>query len=101
MPNIIATYHGGIHAGIEAALCDNGNLYVRFQDRDPRYGWKYGRWMFSGNIGNKKPLTIECGFSTLRDDGTPHKYRLPENAPLSKWVVSPDCCDIERPSYYD
>lgn len=99
MQKIRSSYHGGIHSGIQLAIADEtGTVYIRMQDKT-QWGWQYGPWHVCGNFDQLNPLTVECGFSTLRRDATPARYRLPINARVSRLQLTIEKdCDQEHES---
>lgn len=65
MPKAIATYAGGIHGLVHAAIRADGALFKRYQERT-RYGYKWPAWKFIETIDPKNiPATISSGFSDL------------------------------------
>jgi hypothetical protein len=97
-----AIYCGGIQSLIEAAITQEGIVYIRFQGHDSRYGYVWGKWMIAGNIGSDFiPYTIQCGFSVLRKRAGISKWRLPMNANISKCRVTKEDCDCEEAKYVD
>jgi hypothetical protein len=82
--NPIAAWQGGIHYLAEAAAAPDGRIWMRTQERDPRYGYRWGKWRAVSKADPAElPETIPCGFSDLRRiNNGPYrpkweKWRLP------------------------
>ena len=76
----IKKYTGGIHFLIQAAVSEDGVLFVRHQSKN-RYGYVWSKWARKGEIDiNNIPRTITCGFSTLYAPSTYNDFsvRLPK-----------------------
>lgn len=66
MAKAIKTYCGGINYRAQAAVRDDGALFMRLQDKTP-YGYRWTAWQQRGAVDiNALPETIPCGFSDLR-----------------------------------
>jgi len=96
----IATYEGGMQSLIEVAIAENNVIYIRFQERT-QYGYQFGKWMITGNSEGKIPLTIEVGFSVVRKNSEPRKFRLPENTYQSKLQITEKDFDLVHEYYSD
>jgi len=48
MAKAIALFNGGIGNLKQAAVREDGAVFERGQYRDPRYGYKWSQWRFSG-----------------------------------------------------
>jgi hypothetical protein len=83
----LAVYEGGVHEKVEAAIGEDMGVYKRSQFHDPRYGYRWTRWEWVGDV-TEIPEAIGHGFYTLRKagfysrmvgrDGKP-KVRLPND----------------------
>ena len=83
MTKAIALYTGGIQSLTEVAIREDGRVFQRYQNRDPRYGYRWGAWKATGevlgeNARNNPEQSRSAGFSTLflRAVGECHR-RLP------------------------
>ena len=70
MAKAIALYEGGIHYRIEKAVREDGVVFERAQEKDPRYGYKWTRWQATGtrlgdNEKHNPEPSIPAGFSIL------------------------------------
>lgn len=70
MAKALHIYEGGIHARQQVAVRADGAVFVRYQTRDPRYGYKWSAWRQTGEtmggnmLANPEP-SRSAGFSTL------------------------------------
>lgn len=68
--NVVALYTGGIHSLIEVAVRDDGVVFRRYQNRDPRYGYRWTAWSatserWGDNLRANPEPTRSAGFATL------------------------------------
>ena len=65
MAKAIKKYTGGIHGLIQAAVREDGALFMRFQNKT-RWGYRWTAWKFVRQLDTANlPESIEAGFSTL------------------------------------
>ena len=77
---ILATYKGGIHSLIHAAIRSDGALFKRHQ-RKTSYGYQWSAWRLEQFVSTENiPLSLNAGFSTLFKTSSPEKWRLPNKS---------------------
>ena len=69
MAKAIALFNGGIHEGRQYAVREDGAVFKRFQEKHPRYGWRWGKWKATGETLGENARqnldTMQSGFCTL------------------------------------
>ena len=69
MARAIALFTGGIHEGRQYAIREDGAVFKRFQERHPAYGWRWTRWIATGETLGENARqnldTVQSGFCTL------------------------------------
>lgn len=76
MAKAVAIFWGGVTERREMAVRTDGAVFQRVQARDPRYGYRWGRWRPTGETLGENARhgldTMHLGFATLhraRPDG--------------------------------
>lgn len=65
MAKAIQAWEGGLSGKIELAVRGDGVLFRRVQNKDPRYGYVWTKWVEIGKLDvDNLPFSIEQGFST-------------------------------------
>jgi len=83
MAKAIALFEGGIHNRTQAAVREgDGRVFRRWQERDPRYGYKWTAWKATGEClgenAREAVREMSAGWSTMyRQDGAEKHVRLP------------------------
>jgi hypothetical protein len=70
MAKAIAIFAGGITELRQAAVREDGAVFTRWQERHPRYGYRWGAWRATGETlgenARQNITELQNGFATLR-----------------------------------
>lgn len=93
MAKAVAVFEGGITERRQAAVREDGAVFTRWQERDPRYGYKWGKWRRTGQtLGhNELAMTdvLQNGFAELR--------RILPTDPYSTLINADGSCRVRLP----
>jgi hypothetical protein len=70
MAKAIAIFTGGIQNIRQVAIREDGVVFSRGQERDPRYGYRWSAWRATGETMGENARQgigqMDCGWDTLR-----------------------------------